>query len=182
MKTLATRLSGLLLIEPTLHGDERGFFIETFQAERYRTVGIETSFVQDNHSRSARGTLRGLHFQESPGQAKLVRCARGAIRDIVVDLRRSSPTFGHHESFELDDLAHRQLFVPVGFAHGFVVLSDVADVIYKVSSVYDAGSERGIAWDDPALAIAWGVDHPTLSNRDSSNPTLDAVVEQLPDW
>lgn len=182
MKVIPTRLAGLVVVEPHAHGDERGFFVETYQAERYRAIGIDVDFVQDNHSRSGIGTLRGLHFQTDPGQAKLVRCARGAIRDVVVDLRRSSPTFGESESFELDDIDHRQLFVPVGFAHGFAVASDVADVTYKVSSVYDAATERGLAWDDAALGISWGIDRPILSDRDRSNPTLAEVAPVLPDW
>lgn len=182
MKVIPTRLRGLVLIEPRVHGDERGFFIETYEAERYRAIGIPVNFVQDNHSRSGHGTLRGLHFQSDPGQAKLVRCARGAIRDVVVDLRRSSPTFGESESVELDDVNHRQLFVPIGFAHGFAVMSEVADVTYKVSSVYDAATERGLAWDDPALEIAWGLERPILSDKDRSNPPLADVVSTLPDW
>jgi len=182
MKVLPTRLAGLVLIEPRVHGDDRGFFVETYQAERYRSIGVLAEFVQDNHSRSGRGTLRGLHFQSEPGQAKLVRCARGVIRDVVVDLRRSSPTFGESETVELDDVSHRQLFVPVGFAHGFAVMSDVADVTYKVSSVYDAATERGLAWDDPALGIAWDTERPILSDRDRSNPPLAELVSTLPDW
>lgn len=180
MRTLPTTLPGLVLLEPELHGDERGFFVETYHRDRYRGLGIEVDFVQDNHSRSRRGTLRGLHFQTDPGQAKLVRCARGAIRDVVVDIRRSSPAFGRHEVVELDDRAHRQLFVPVGFAHGFVVLSDEADVTYKVSSPYDPRTEAGIAWDDPALGIDWGVTEPTVSQRDRGNPMLAEWAELQP--
>lgn len=180
MRALPTTLPGLVLLEPDVHGDERGFFLETYHQDRYRALGIDAVFVQDNHSRSRRGTLRGLHFQTDPGQAKLVRCARGAIRDVVVDIRRSSPTFGRHEAFELDDRAHRQLFVPVGFAHGFIVLSDEADVTYKVSSPYDPSTEAGIAWDDPALGIDWGVADPIVSPRDRANPRLAEAV--LPAW
>lgn len=180
MRTLATQLDGLVLIEPDLHGDARGFFLETYEQDRYRSLGIDIAFVQDNHSRSRHGTLRGLHFQTDPGQAKLVRCARGAIRDVVVDIRPGSPTFGRHDAFELDDVLHRQLFVPVGFAHGFVVLSDEADVTYKVSSPYDPSTEAGIAWDDPALGIDWGVAQPTISSRDRSNPRLEDLHPGLP--
>ena len=182
MRALPTRLAGLVLVEPDVHGDERGFFLETFRADRYAEVGIDVGFVQDNHSRSRRGTLRGLHFQTDPGQAKLVRCARGSIRDVVLDIRRSSATFGEHEIVELDDVMHRQLFVPVGFAHGFVVLSDVADVTYKVSAVFDAATEAGIAFDDPELGIDWGIgeDQAIVSSRDDENPRLAEAV--LPDW
>jgi dTDP-4-dehydrorhamnose 3,5-epimerase len=169
---LPTSLDGPILLEPAVHGDDRGFFVETYAREAYRGLGIDVEFVQDNHSRSRQGILRGLHYQRRPGQAKLVRCARGAIWDVAVDIRPGSATFGRFEAFELDDVAHRQLFVPVGFAHGFCVLSETADVTYKVSSPYDAAEERGIAWDDPALAIPWPVDAPQVSDRDRSNPTL----------
>jgi len=181
-RTVQTRLPGLVVIEPTIHGDDRGFFVETYRRDRFTDLGVDVDFVQDNHSRSRRGTLRGLHFQHDPGQAKLVRCARGAIRDVVVDLRRSSPTFGEHEAIQLDDVQHRQIFVPVGFAHGFVVLSDVADVTYKVSSVYDPNTEAGLAWDDPGLAIQWGTTSPIVSARDRGNPTLSELEGQLPRW
>lgn len=181
-RTVATRLSGLVVIEPTIHGDDRGFFLETYRLDGYAELGVGVDFVQDNHSRSRRGTLRGLHFQRDPGQAKLVRCARGEIRDIVVDLRSSSPTFGEYEAIELDDVRHRQVFVPVGFAHGFVVLSDVADVTYKVSSVYNPSTEAGLAWDDPVLAITWGVTAPIVSERDRGNPTLAELTGHLPPW
>lgn len=182
MTIIPTRLEGPMLVEPRVHGDQRGFFVETYRADRYRAVGIDVDFVQDNHSRSARGTLRGLHFQSDPGQAKLVRCARGSIRDVVVDLRRSSPAFGEWEAVDLDDTRHRQLFVPIGFAHGFLVTSDVADVAYKVSSTYDPATERGLAWDDPELGIDWGVNRPVLSDRDRSNPSLRELEAILPDW
>lgn len=182
MRTLPTRLAGLILIEPDVHGDARGFFLETFRADAYRDLGIDVVFIQDNHSRSRKDTLRGLHFQTRPGQAKLVRCARGAIRDVVVDVRRSSPTFGEHEVVELDDAAHRQLFVPIGFAHGFVTLSDVADVAYKVSSVYDPATEAGLAWNDPTLRIRWDVTEPIVSDRDRRNPTLADLAPVLPEW
>lgn len=182
MRILRTRLTGLVLLQPAVYADERGFFVETFQADRYAAAGVDVPFVQDNHSRSGLGTVRGLHFQTDPGQAKLVRCARGLIRDVVVDVRRSSSTFGESETFELDDLAHRQLYVPVGFAHGFVVLSDVADVTYKVTSVYDPKTEAGVAWDDPELAIDWGVGSPLVSERDRANPPLERIRDTLPDW
>lgn len=175
MERLSTRLEGLVLIAPDIRGDERGFFLETFRADTYREMGIDVDFIQDNHSRSVRGTLRGLHFQTNPGQAKLVRCARGAIFDVVLDIRLSSPTFGEHQSFLLDDRDHHQLFVPIGFAHGFCVVSDEADVTYKVSSYYDSATEAGIAWDDPDLGIQWPVSDPLVSNRDQSNPSLASL-------
>lgn len=175
MRVDPTRLEGLLLIEPQVRSDERGFFVETFSRGRYREAGISVDFVQDNHSRSRAGTVRGLHYQIAPGQAKLVRVARGRIHDVVVDIRRSSPTFGEHEAFELDDVLHRQLYVPVGFAHGFCALSAEVDVVYRVSSYYDAASEVGIAWDDPVLAVAWPVDDPLVSERDRQLPRLASV-------
>jgi dTDP-4-dehydrorhamnose 3,5-epimerase len=177
MKVLETRLVGLLLLEPTVFADERGFFLETYRHDVYAARGIAAEFVQDNHSRSVRGTVRGLHYQAAPGQPKLIRVARGSIFDVVVDIRKGSPTFGEHEAFELDDERHRQLFVPNGFAHGFCTLSDVADVVYKVGSYYDAAAERGLAWDDRALGISWPVSEPIVSARDRANPLL----HDLPD-
>ncbi len=178
VERLPTRLTGPVLLQPRVHGDARGFFVETFLRDEYREAGVDVEFVQDNHSRSGRGTLRGLHFQRSPGQAKLVRAARGSIWDVVVDVRSGSPTIGEWEAFELDDVDHRQLFVPIGFAHGFCVLSDEADVTYKVSSLYDPSEERGIAWDDPAIAIPWPVEAPILSERDRANATLADVLSE----
>jgi dTDP-4-dehydrorhamnose 3,5-epimerase len=179
-RRVETRLDGLVLIEPEAHADSRGFFLETFRRDTYHELGIDVDFVQDNHSRSQRGALRAFHFQVDPGQAKLVRAARGAIHDVVVDLRRTSPTYGEHEAFELSDENHRQLFVPVGFAHGFCVTSDVADVTYKVSSYYDPATERGIAFDDPDLGVEWPVSDPLVSERDRTNPRLAEVADQLP--
>jgi dTDP-4-dehydrorhamnose 3,5-epimerase len=177
---LETRLEGLVLIEPAVHPDSRGFFLETFRVDDYRELGIDAEFVQDNHSRSQRGSIRAFHFQLEPGQAKLVRAARGTVYDVAIDLRRDSPTYGQHEAFELTDANHRQLFVPVGFAHGFCVLSDIADVTYKVSSYYDPATERGIAFDDPDLRVAWPVDDPIVSDRDRSNPRLSEMAAELP--
>ena len=179
-KRLDTRLDGLVLVEPRVHGDERGFLVETFSARDWAEAGIDVDFVQDNHSRSAEGILRGLHFQTEPGQAKLVRCVRGRIWDVAVDLRRESATYGQWEGYELDDITHRQLFVPVGFAHGFCVLSEVADVHYKVSSYYDPQTEAGIAWDDPNVAIEWPVAEPRLSERDRTAPRLTEIEHTLP--
>lgn len=181
MRTLPTRLDGPVLLEPAVFGDHRGFFAETFRADAWAAAGVGVAFVQDNHSRSRRGTLRGIHFQTAPGQAKLVRCARGSIYDVVVDLRRGSPTFGQWEGFELDDETMRQLFVPVGFGHGFCVTSEVADVAYKCSSYYDAATEAGIAYDDPAIGIAWPtMVEPIVSARDATAPTLAAIADELP--
>jgi dTDP-4-dehydrorhamnose 3,5-epimerase len=177
---LQTKLGGLVLVEPAVHGDERGFMVETFRREAWASLGVDAEFVQHNHSRSSRGTLRGIHFQTEPGQAKLIRCARGEVLDVAVDLRRGSPTFGQWEAQVLDDHAHRQLFVPVGFGHGFAVLSEVADVCYQVSSLYDPATEAGIAWDDPDVGIDWRVAEPLLSERDTMAPRLAEIADQLP--
>jgi dTDP-4-dehydrorhamnose 3,5-epimerase len=179
-RRLETRIDGLVLIEPHVIADDRGFFFETFRADEYASLGIDVPFVQDNHSRSAQRTIRALHFQLQPGQAKLVRAARGAVWDVAVDLRRDSPTYGQYEGFELNDSNARQLFVPVGFAHGFCVTSDTADVTYKVSSYYDGATERGIAFDDPAIGIDWPASEPLVSDRDRSNPTLAEIADELP--
>jgi dTDP-4-dehydrorhamnose 3,5-epimerase len=177
---LETKLDGLALIEPQVHGDARGFMVETFAVGEWADLGVDAEFVQHNHSRSSRGTLRGIHFQLSPGQAKLVRCARGAILDVAVDLRKDSPTFGRWEAHVLDDERHRQLFVPIGFGHGFAVLSDVADVTYQVSSLYDPATEAGIAWDDPDVGVDWQVTEPLLSERDKTAPKLAEIGDSLP--
>jgi dTDP-4-dehydrorhamnose 3,5-epimerase len=179
-RRLETELEGVVLLEPEVYGDERGFLLESFSAAEWAELGVEAQFVQDNHSRSRKGILRGLHFQTEPGQAKLVRCARGRIWDVAVDLRRDSPTYRQWEGHELDDVAHRQLFVPVGFAHGFCVLSDEADVNYKVSSYYDPATEAGIAWNDPAVAVEWPISDPQLSERDKNTPPLAEVADSLP--
>jgi len=177
---LPTKLDGIALIEPQVHGDERGFFVETYSRDEWRRLGVDVEFVQHNHSRSAKGALRGVHFQTEPGQAKLLRCMRGEILDVAVDLRRGSPTYGQWEAHVLDDTKHRQLFVPVGFGHGFAVLSEVADVAYQVSSYYDPATEAGIAWNDPDIGIEWGVESPLLSERDKNAPTLAEIRDELP--
>jgi dTDP-4-dehydrorhamnose 3,5-epimerase len=169
-----------VLLEPQVHGDARGFFLETYRAEALAARGIDHVWVQDNHSRSARGVLRGLHFSVDPGQAKLVRCARGSIRDGIVDLRAGSPAFGRPAMFDLDDVRHRQLYVPIGFAHGFVVTSDVADVVYKCSDYYDPARERALAFDDPAVGVEWGVVEPLVSDRDRAAPRLAEIADSLP--
>jgi dTDP-4-dehydrorhamnose 3,5-epimerase len=176
VELVETRLDGPKLFAPARFGDARGFFAETFRAEWL--PGEE--FVQDNHSRSRRGTVRGMHFQTSPGQGKLVRCARGAILDVVVDLRRASETFGRWESFTLDDAELRIVWVPVGFAHGFAVLSDEADVTYKVTSYYDPETEAGFAYDDPGVGIEWPDDELLVSERDRTAPALADIAHSLP--
>jgi dTDP-4-dehydrorhamnose 3,5-epimerase len=181
MRRLDNRLDGPILLEPTVHGDERGFFIETYRRDAFEAVGIDTEFVQHNHSRSSRGVLRGMHYQH--GLAKHVRCARGRILDVVVDIRRTSPAFGHWEAFTLDDESHQQLFVPAGFAHGFLVLSDVADVVYLQDDYYDAARDRGISYADPDIGIRWpdGIDLQT-SERDRNQPLLrDVSPDDLPE-
>jgi dTDP-4-dehydrorhamnose 3,5-epimerase len=181
MRRVDTRLEGLVLLEPALHGDERGFFLETYRANVWAEHGVPDDFVQDNHSRSAHGVLRGMHFSIGAGQAKLVRCARGRILDVVVDLRRASPTYGQWEAYELDDEHARQLYVPVGFAHGFCVLSDLADVTYKCSTYYDAAVERGFHYADPDVAIAWPDDVAlVVSDRDASATRLAEIAAELP--
>jgi dTDP-4-dehydrorhamnose 3,5-epimerase len=180
MRRLDTELEGLVLLEPAKHGDERGFFAETFRADAWAEQGVDVHFVQDNHSRSREGTLRGMHFQTEPGQAKLIRCARGAIFDAVVDLRRASPTFGRWEGAILDEENMRQLFIPVGFAHGFCVISPEADVVYKCSSYYDPATESQIAYDDPDVGIDWPELELIVSERDRTAPRLAAVADDLP--
>lgn len=167
------------MIEPVVHGDERGFFLESFRADVFGEAGIDLEFVQDNHSRSSRGIVRGMHFQ--PGQAKLVRCVRGEILDVIVDIRPGSPSFGRWEAVELSDANHRQLFVPDGFAHGFCVLSEVADVTYKVSSYYDATTEGGFRFDDPEVGIQWpSTLELSVSARDRAAPALSELAASLP--
>lgn len=179
---LPTRIDGLVLIEPSVHADSRGFFVETYSQRAWEELGVSARFVQDNHSRSFRGTIRAFHFQADPGQPKLVRVARGRAWDVVVDIRRSSPTFGQWEALDLDDERNRQLFVPVGFAHGFCALSEVVDFVYKVGSYYDPSTERGMAWNDPDLAIQWPTDQPIVSERDRQNRTLAEIADDLPAW
>jgi len=181
MKRLDTRLDGPILIEPAVHGDERGFFQETYRRNVYAELGIEDEFVQDNHSRSSKGIVRGMHFQIGDGAAKLVRCARGAILDVMVDIRVGSPTFGEWEGFELTDENHHIAYCPVGFAHGFCVLSDYADVMYKQTNYYSDDLERGIKYDDPDVGIAWPVGLELVpSQRDATAPLLRDVRDELP--
>lgn len=184
VRVIPTRLQGPSLWEPDLFPDDRGFFAETYRLEWHEASGIAAGeqFVQDNHSRSARGVIRGMHFQVGRGAAKLVRCGRGRILDVVVDLRRGSPTYGEWEGVQLDDESLRTLYVPVGFAHGFCVLSDVADVLYKQSAYYDPEAERGLAFDDPDVAIDWPIaaDERKVSPRDASAPRLRELADELP--
>jgi dTDP-4-dehydrorhamnose 3,5-epimerase len=180
MERLPTKLDGPMLIEPRVFGDERGFFCETYRASAYAELGIGEEMVQDNQSRSAHAIVRGMHFQVGEGIAKLVRCARGAIFDVVVDLRRGSPTHGQWEGFELSDENMRIVYCPIGFAHGFCVLSEVADVVYKQSGYYSPEAERGIAYDDPEVAIRWPLASLRPSPRDASAPRLSEIGNELP--
>jgi dTDP-4-dehydrorhamnose 3,5-epimerase len=176
--SLPTRLSGPILIEPVVHGDARGFFVETYRRDRLGELGIADEFVQDNHSRSRQGVVRGMHFQR--GMAKLIRCARGAIFDVLVDLRRESPTFGQWEGFELDDEHHHSPYCPDRFAHGFCVLSEIADVVYKTSTYYAPELEAGFAFNDPDVGIGWppGLEL-VASDRDAQAPRLAEIADQL---
>ena len=180
MNVLETNLPGVLVFEPKVFGDERGFFMETFRADAWAAHGVATDFVQDNHSRSRRGTVRGIHFQISPGQGKLVRVARGRVWDVVVDLRRDSATFGQWEAVELDDERHLQLWIPVGFGHGFCVVSETADFVYKCTAYYDPATEAGIRFDDPDVGIEWPAIELLYSERDRSAPRLAEIADSLP--
>ena len=176
MTVIETPLAGVVVVEPRVFGDARGFFCETYQAGRYRAAGIDAAFVQDNLSRSRRGTLRGLHFQAPPhAQAKLVSCLEGAVFDVAVDLRAGSPTYGEWYGTELSADNMRQMFVPEGFAHGFVVTSETALFAYKVSGLYAPEAEGSVAWDDPDLGIRWPVEAPVLSDKDRAAPRLAGI-------
>ena len=173
MKISHSKLNGCVIIEPRVFGDERGFFLETFQAVRYeQEAGIDLPFVQDNHSRSARGVLRGLHFQKTKPQGKLVRVVRGEVYDVAVDIRKGSATFGEWEGVILSEDNKKQFWVPPGFAHGFVVLSDTADFEYKCTDYYDPSDEGSILWNDPDLDIPWPIANPVLSAKDQSAKRL----------
>lgn len=179
---LPTKLHGPKLLQPKVFPDDRGFFAETYRRSDLMALGIQEEMVQDNHSRSVRGVVRGLHFTVGRGAGKLVRCARGQIHDVLVDLRRGSPTHGQWEGYDLDDENLRILYAPPGFAHGFCVVSDVADVVYKLDAYYDPATEREISHADPALGITWPVPAQELqvSRRDLDAPTLAEVAEGLP--
>lgn len=177
MKVIETRLPGVRIIEPKAFGDSRGFFVETFQVERYRELaGIELPFVQDNHSRSTRGVLRGLHAQNPHPQGKLVRVSTGSVFDVAVDINPHSPTFGQWVGVELSDTNHRQLWIPPGYAHGFQVLSDIADFEYKCTDYYHPEAEVGVIWNDPEVGIEWPLpDEARLSPKDTKLPTLAQI-------
>jgi dTDP-4-dehydrorhamnose 3,5-epimerase len=181
MEALKTPLDGLLILKPKVFRDDRGWFLESYNRATFVAAGIHETFAQDNHSSSVKGTLRGLHFQTHPGQAKLIRCTRGSVWDVAVDIRPSSPTFGRHFGAELDEATGHQIFIPVGFAHGFLVLSDQAEVQYKCSNVYNAATESGIQWDDPELAVAWPLDgqSPIISDRDRKNQSFADFKKKL---
>jgi dTDP-4-dehydrorhamnose 3,5-epimerase len=181
LKITETNLPGVLLIEPKVFGDDRGFFMETYRADLFRNIGIDDVFVQDNHSRSARGVLRGLHYQEPNAQGKLVRCTRGAIFDVAVDIRRGSPSFGRWFGLELSDANKRMLWIPPGFAHGFCALEDGSDLVYKCTKLYDAASDNAILWNDPAIGIEWPIAEPVLSAKDANAPRLGEAAT-LPEY
>ena len=185
MNVVRTKLADVLIFEPKVFGDERGFFVETFRESWLRDSGVDVTFVQDNQSRSRRGVLRGLHYQYNNPQGKLVRAARGKIFDVAVDVRAGSPTFGQWVGVMLDDVSHRMLWIPPGFAHGFCVLSDEADFVYKCTSYYDPGSDTGIRWNDPAIGIDWpdiGTQF-QLSAKDTALPHLDEQpIDRLPTY
>jgi dTDP-4-dehydrorhamnose 3,5-epimerase len=180
VRFVQTDLPGVLVIEPDVYQDPRGFFLETYHAAKYRDGGIAAPFVQDNHSRSIRGTLRGLHLQPGRPQGKLIRVVEGEIYDVAVDVRRRSPTFGRWVAVTLSAENFKQCYVPPGFAHGFCVLSEDAQVEYKCTDLYEPASEIGVAWNDPALSIPWPIAQPLLSDRDRRNPTLAELMERLP--
>jgi len=182
VRVVPTDLPGVVVIEPEVHADGRGFFLETYHAERYEQHGIPGPFVQDNHSRSTAGTVRGLHLQLRRPQGKLIRVIEGEVYDVAVDVRRGSPSFGRWVAVTLTSDNFRQCYVPPGFAHGFCVVSPIAQVEYKCTDLYDRASEIGVAWNDPALAIPWPVREPILSRRDSRHPTLAQLGDQLPVW
>ncbi|MEO1365992.1 MAG: dTDP-4-dehydrorhamnose 3,5-epimerase [Acidobacteriota bacterium] len=184
MKAHKTDLEGVLVIEPAVFRDERGFFVETYHADRYREQGLDVAFVQDNHSKSKRGTLRGLHAQSRRPQGKLVRCVEGEIFDVAVDMRRGSPTYGEWVGEILTADNFKQLYIPPDFLHGFYVMSETAQVEYKCTDVYDPGHEIGVVWDDPEIGIVWPLEgvEPTLSGKDAAAPRLADLADLLPTY
>ena len=178
MRVLPTELPGVLILEPIVHGDARGFFLETYHAERFANAGIVGPFVQDNHSRSAKGVLRGLHAQRRKPQGKLVRAVQGEIFDVAVDVRPGSPTYGRWTGVTLDAESFRQLWVPPGFLHGFCVLTEWAEIEYKCTALYDREDEIGVVWNDPDIGIAWPIAQPALSTKDAALPRLKEAAER----
>lgn len=176
-KAIETSLPGVLIVEPTVYGDERGFFMESYNRATFESLGLPGTFVQDNHSRSTRGVLRGLHYQYPQWQGKLIRAIHGEIFDVAVDIRRSSPTFGQWYGTVLSSENRLQMYVPQGFAHGFCVLSEAAEIIYKCTALYKPSDDAGLRWNDPAIGIEWPIDDPVLSDKDRVAPLLD----ELPD-
>lgn len=182
MKFVETGLPGVLVVEPAVFRDERGFFLEVFHSGKFAAAGLDVAFVQDNHSLSARGTLRGLHVQLPNSQGKLVRCTEGTIFDVAVDIRRGSPHYGQWCGVELAAENFRQLWVPPDYAHGFCVLSERAQVEYKCTALYDAAADLAIAWDDPAIGIEWPLDRPLLSPKDAAARRLEELTARLPEF
>jgi len=183
MKIIQTSIPDVLIIKPQAFGDQRGFFMETFHAERYRNAGIAGPFVQDNFSRSVRNVLRGLHYQVRKPQGKLVQVMKGKVYDVAVDIRSGSPYFGRWEGIELSEENNTQFYVPPGFAHGFCVLSDVVDFAYKCTDYYNPEDEAGICWNDPDIGIDWPLDDPVLSSKDTTYPVLkDVPSDKLPNF
>ena len=180
LKVTQTNLPGVIVIEPKVFGDERGFLLESYQQEKYREAGLADSFVQDNHSRSCRGVLRGLHYQLNNPQGKLIYVVRGEIFDVAVDIRRGSESFGRWFGAVLSEENHRQMYMPAGFAHGFCVLSEIADVTYKCTGFYTPGDDYEILWSDAEIGIDWPIDEPILSAKDSQAPRLSEAGENLP--
>ena len=179
MKIIKTKLSGVLIIEPSVFGDERGFFLENYQKERYQEAGIHLDFVQDNHSRSSQNVLRGLHFQINKPQGKLVRVTDGEVYDVAVDINPDSDTFSEYAGVILSGSNHKQLYVPPGYAHGFCVITKTADFQYKCTDYYDPADEGGIIWNDPDINIDWPITKPNLSEKDKNNQTLKAYAQSL---
>jgi dTDP-4-dehydrorhamnose 3,5-epimerase len=179
LQRIETSLPGVCLVRPQVHPDQRGFFFESYHRDKFAQIGIHDNFVQDNHSKSVKNTLRGLHYQLKFPQAKLCRVIQGEVLDVAVDIRRGSPHFGRWVSVVLSPSQHEQLYVPAGFAHGFLVLSDAAEFLYKCSDIYHPEDEYGILWNDPALKISWNVEHPRLSPKDAAYSPLSKVPAEL---
>lgn len=178
MKAISGKLNGVILIEPDVYPDSRGFFLESYSKKKYEQIGIRCEFIQDNHSASTKGTLRGMHWQVNSVQSKLVRVILGEVLDVIVDIRKDSPTFGRWEGFHLSAENKKQLFVPVGFAHSYFVISDYAEFLYKCDSYYSPKDERGFIWNDPNIGIKWPTNNPVLSERDTKQPLFKNLPDQ----